>query len=265
LPITLFHPPEGRFTNQTTTVKRGSTMFFSGSLTSIEGKLYLELHNFSFIRTQQNFSTNSTKTMPWSKSLVQTQTSDATSQTIAQKLHNNKISTTSKNPIQTNTPKKFSKPIVQTSSIGQTSGEQTWDIEQTSDITYISDVAQTSNADQILDIAQTTYATIADIAQTSDITSDISQSEIQTTSKTTPARTSARTLRTPAKTSKTPTRATRKKLSSTPALPITPNSTLKRKTRSYQTNNKSKKLADIASNAFDIADLDPEYIEVEED
>lgn len=36
--------------NQTTTVKRGSSVFFSGALSSIEGKLYLELHNFSFLR-----------------------------------------------------------------------------------------------------------------------------------------------------------------------------------------------------------------------
>jgi len=53
VPITLFHPNGSRFTNQTTTVRRGSSVFFSGALTFIEDKLYLELHNFNFLRGQQ--------------------------------------------------------------------------------------------------------------------------------------------------------------------------------------------------------------------
>ncbi|EXX79759.1 hypothetical protein RirG_002530 [Rhizophagus irregularis DAOM 197198w] len=56
--------------NQTTIVKRGSSVFFSGTLSSIEGKLYLELHNFSFLRGQQSPITSSpTKRMPWLNSL----------------------------------------------------------------------------------------------------------------------------------------------------------------------------------------------------
>ena len=68
-PITLFHPNERRLKNQTTMLKRGSSIFFSGTLTSVEGKFYLELHNFNFVRTQQsNFVSKSTKEMPWSPS-----------------------------------------------------------------------------------------------------------------------------------------------------------------------------------------------------
>jgi len=67
LPVILFHPSESRFTNQTTTIKRGSTIFFSGSLTFVENKLYIELHNFSFINNQQTFTRNpSLSPMPWS-------------------------------------------------------------------------------------------------------------------------------------------------------------------------------------------------------
>jgi len=67
LPAILFHPSESRFTNQTTTIKRGSTIFFSGSLTFVENKLYIELHNFSFINNQQTFTRNpSLSPMPWS-------------------------------------------------------------------------------------------------------------------------------------------------------------------------------------------------------
>lgn len=70
VPITLFHPTGSRFMNQTTNVKRGSSVFFSGTLSSIEGKLYLELHNFSFLRGQQSPITSSpTKRMPWLNSL----------------------------------------------------------------------------------------------------------------------------------------------------------------------------------------------------
>jgi hypothetical protein len=64
--ITLFHPPGSRFINQTTIAKRGSTIFFSGALTVIYEKLYVELHNFSFIRTNQASTSTSSKQMPWS-------------------------------------------------------------------------------------------------------------------------------------------------------------------------------------------------------
>jgi hypothetical protein len=70
VPLTLFHPTGSRFMNQTTSVKRGSSLFFSGTLSSIENKLYLELHNFSFLRGQQSsISSSSTNRMPWLNSL----------------------------------------------------------------------------------------------------------------------------------------------------------------------------------------------------
>ncbi|PKK56269.1 hypothetical protein RhiirC2_829671, partial [Rhizophagus irregularis] len=82
-PITLFHPNGSRLRNQTTMLKRGSSIFFSGALTLVEGKFYLELHNFSFIRTQQsNFISKSTKEMPWSS----TSSSSSSSSTIHKKI-----------------------------------------------------------------------------------------------------------------------------------------------------------------------------------
>lgn|GEM_PF-4339869 len=82
LQMTLFHPPGSRFTSQTTTVKRGSTMFFSGSLTLIEDKLYLELHNFSFIRINQTLASTSAKQLPWSS-----KSTDNPTNNIAQTIH----------------------------------------------------------------------------------------------------------------------------------------------------------------------------------
>lgn len=92
-PITLFHPPGSRFANQTTMIKRGSSIFFSGALTQVETNLYLELHSFSFIRNQ---SLNQ-KQMPWSKSSTQTSdSSNLTSANIARSIHNKR---SSNNPI----------------------------------------------------------------------------------------------------------------------------------------------------------------------
>ena len=67
IPITMFHPPGSRFTNQTISIKRGSSIFFSGALTFIDDQLYVELHNFSFINNQ-TFTRNisSSSPMPWS-------------------------------------------------------------------------------------------------------------------------------------------------------------------------------------------------------
>ena len=96
LPVTLFHPPGSRFTNQTTSTKRGSTLFFSGALTVIDDKFYVELHNFSFVRTNQSF-TSPARQMPWSS---KSQTSNNPAPTsIAQTIHNMKKSAqTSNNP-----------------------------------------------------------------------------------------------------------------------------------------------------------------------
>ncbi|PKC70185.1 hypothetical protein RhiirA1_455095 [Rhizophagus irregularis] len=73
IPVVLFHPSGSRFTNQTMTIQRNSSIFFSGALSLIEDKLYLELQNSSFIR----INTSSEKQMPWS--LKSTQTSISTS------------------------------------------------------------------------------------------------------------------------------------------------------------------------------------------
>jgi len=87
--ITLFHPTGSRLKNQTTMLKRGSSVFFSGALTSIESKLYLELHNFSFIRNQQfNSALKSNKEMPWlnsSSSQSSSSSSHITSKSMIQK------------------------------------------------------------------------------------------------------------------------------------------------------------------------------------
>ena len=88
VPITLFHPNGSRFTNQTTTVRRGSSVFFSGALTFIEDKLYLELHNFNFLRGQQPItSSTSTKQMPWSNSLKTSLSTKITTSSTAQAIH----------------------------------------------------------------------------------------------------------------------------------------------------------------------------------
>jgi hypothetical protein len=47
--VIFFHSQGSRLASQTLTVKRESLFFFSGSLTSIEGNFYLELHNFTFV------------------------------------------------------------------------------------------------------------------------------------------------------------------------------------------------------------------------
>jgi len=99
LPVTLFHPTGSRFTNQTTTIKRGSSIFFSGGLILIEGELYLELHNFSFVRT-----TPTTKQMPWASKSSEDPISTSTN--IAQSFHKlSKKSSTSVNSILTTSDK----------------------------------------------------------------------------------------------------------------------------------------------------------------
>lgn len=76
--ITLFHPTLSRLKNQTSMLKRGSSVFFSGALTLIEGKSYLELHNFNFMRNQQsNSMLKSNKEMPWSSNSLSSQSSSS--------------------------------------------------------------------------------------------------------------------------------------------------------------------------------------------
>jgi hypothetical protein len=89
--ITLFHPLGSRFTTQTSAAKRGSSIFFSGSLSVIDDKLYVELHNFSFIRINQTFTSLSEKRMPWSSNKSPEVSSNPMN--IAQTIHNMKKST----------------------------------------------------------------------------------------------------------------------------------------------------------------------------
>lgn len=85
LSVILFHPLGSRFTNQTTTIKRGSSIFFSGALTVIEKNLYIELHNFSFVRNQGHSYATSEKSMPWSSK--ESDNSASTSFNIARSIH----------------------------------------------------------------------------------------------------------------------------------------------------------------------------------
>ena len=64
IPITIFHPVESRLKSQTTNIRRGSSLFFSGEVTLVDNKLYLELHNFSFLKGQTQASSKTT-TLPW--------------------------------------------------------------------------------------------------------------------------------------------------------------------------------------------------------
>ena len=115
LSVTLFHPATSRFTNQTTNIRRGSSIFFSGTLTLIEEKFYLELHNFSFIRNQTT-TTPKHQMMPWSSKKSSTQASNGSSN-IAHSIHSlNKK--TSKSPITVAQASEASEnPVVQAESI----------------------------------------------------------------------------------------------------------------------------------------------------
>lgn len=67
IPITFFHPISSRLSSQTSTVKRGSSVFFSGVLSSVDREFYLELHNFSFIsKTHSTGQTKGAHSLPWS-------------------------------------------------------------------------------------------------------------------------------------------------------------------------------------------------------
>jgi hypothetical protein len=86
LTVILFHPTGSRFTNQTTTIKRGSLIFFSGALSLIEDKLYLELQNFSFVRNSQTL-TSENQTLPWSLKSTQMDNYTSTPINIARSIH----------------------------------------------------------------------------------------------------------------------------------------------------------------------------------
>jgi hypothetical protein len=181
VPITFFHPNGSRFTNQTTTVRRGSSVFFSGALTFIEDKLYLELHNFTFLRGQQPSSlSTSIKQMPWSNSLKTLSSTKTTNPSTVQAIHKKSQQT----PIQlkNTTTRSFHK-------IQQSSEANTQDIH---DKTSTSSIIQTNDE-------------LPSSPSSASITSEIIQQQTsqQPTPKFTPKSTKRKT-RSTVKTSKKP-------------------------------------------------------------
>lgn len=231
IPVVLFHPSGSRFTNQTMTIKRNSSIFFSGALSLIEDKLYLELQNFSFIR----INTSSEKQMPWSLKSTQTSTS---SNNTARSFHNlnKKLNPTTTPP----TPPTRSLPKF-------TSPTQTPPTPES--MTYfklgkVTSISADSDLEEVEPISPTS------IKNSSTPTGRKTRSTSKTNNKINPAPTENSDLEEVEPTS-TPI-----KNSSTPP---------KRKTRSsHKTNSKTRKLADIASNIISIADSDREEIEENE-
>ena len=83
IPITIFHNPNSHLKNQTTNIRRGSSLFFSGEITLVDGKLYLELHNLSFLKDQTQ-ALPTTTSLPW---LNATASESSTSQNNAYLIH----------------------------------------------------------------------------------------------------------------------------------------------------------------------------------
>ena len=224
LPIILFHPTEARFTNQTTTIKLGSTIFFSGALTLIEDKLYLELQNFSFFRAQAS----PTKQLPWLSKKTTTSTSPSPSPTtnIAKRIHYlNKNSTTSITPT----------PIL-------TSTTSTLTTIKTTPISTSPNV-------------ETTPTPISTSLNVETTPTPVSTSlNVETTP--TPVSTLPIFETTPTPVSTSPVAEKQEKTRKLP----TPTSS-KRKTRSSHGKKKAQKLADIASNMISVVDSDHEESE----
>jgi hypothetical protein len=65
IPITIFHTFGSRLKNQTTNIRRRSSLFFSGELTLADDKYYLELYNLSFLKGQTQ-ALPTTTSLPWS-------------------------------------------------------------------------------------------------------------------------------------------------------------------------------------------------------
>jgi hypothetical protein len=66
--VTIFHSHESRLKKQTTNIRRGSNLFFSGEMTLVEGKTYVELHNISFLTTYGTQAPTTTAPLPWATS-----------------------------------------------------------------------------------------------------------------------------------------------------------------------------------------------------
>jgi hypothetical protein len=232
LPVTLFHPLGSRFKNQTTTIKRGSSIFFSGALTMIEDQLYIELQNFCFVRNQIHSSMTS-KSMPWlSKS---TDDSTSTSFNIAQSIHNKKSN-------KSNDLQKSDEPVVaQDSDNSQGSNNIPGWARKTPIPT--TNINKTINNKSKNDLLNKTINNKSNDLQKSDepvVVQDLDN--VQGSDNTLTPKASRRTRQT---------------------LP-TPTSTTKRKTRSsYKTSNKAQKLADIATNIISVGDSDYEELEDE--
>jgi hypothetical protein len=94
IPVTIFHPLESRLKNQTTNIRRGSSLFFSGEITLVDNKLYLELHNFSFLKGQNQVPSKSTS-LPWLNTT--TSKSSATQINNARLIHQEQPESTKRN------------------------------------------------------------------------------------------------------------------------------------------------------------------------
>ena len=149
--ISLIHPPKSRLKNQVLTAKRGSSIFFSGSLTSIENQFYIELHNFNYIRSQStsNLTQYTKEKMPWLSNPSQTSpsSSNSTAQAIHQKMQEQRSTPT---PEKHETKRKFQpnmipkSPDLTTYALDTKSKEILDDVQEISDNTQeeVSEVTQ---------------------------------------------------------------------------------------------------------------------------
>lgn len=239
------------------TIKRGSTIFFSGSLTLIEEKLYLELQNFSFVRN----NTSPTKEMPWS-----TQISEdiSTPTSAARSLHNlNKKRSTMHHPISTLANIKSTTSIVD--SVPEEIEENTFTPTPNPPTPTSGKRKTRSYKMQKLTTASDTISIIdsdpGEIEENESTPTPISTTPVSEKRKTRPYKT--RKLATASKTTSIANLDPPEIEENAPApKPTNKNQSAvsaKRKTRSsYKANNKMQKLADIASNIVSVVDLDPE-------
>jgi hypothetical protein len=224
LSVILFHPTGSRFTNQTTTIKRGSSIFFSGALSLVEDKLYLELQNFSFVRNNQAL-TSEKQVLPWSLKPTQMNKNHIpTPINTARSIHElNKKSSNSDNPVQT--------PAITetTKSTNDSNKELTPD-----------DIEATKNSDDLSDFMEepdsnSTPKTSGRYKKSDNVIVQDSDTIHKSLSK-------------------APKRTYKPKPS-----PIPISTPKKRRTRSScKTGNKVQKLADIATNIISVADTDVE-------
>jgi hypothetical protein len=238
-------------------IKRNSSIFFSGALTLIEDKLYLELQNFSFIR----INTSSEKQMPWS--LKSTQASTSTSNNTARSIHNlNKKLLTNK--IQVSDPPTRTSTSPTRTPLTRSPPTRTPPTRTPPTHSPPTRTTPTRTLPTPESVEKRTYFKLGNVTSISD--SDLE--EVEPKNSSTPTRRKTRS------TSKTNNKINTTPIENSDLEEVEPTSTpiknlstpSKRKTRSssYKTNRKTRKLADIASSIISIADSDREEIEENE-